>query len=582
MSFRQLDLTPALRPLLHDDETLIFVQDSIGLYDGKFKLQDYQDGHAYLTTHRICYIGNDDARAHALAIELKDVDRTDFYAGFLKSSPKITLWPKLQSRQTASSALKSSPNSPNRSFNSSPAPAREQPATWICTVCGLPNTVQANFDPATANQYTNLAPCQTCGVKPDLAHILKASIAAKSQRSTPFDLPVRSADTRHADISRGANAENVCPRCTFKNYPSLSVCEVCGASLAATKPTQAASARPPSPGPARNGNVIDQEAAESVKLSFRAGGEKKFFEKLKDILVQRRWLLQSAPAIATAMSSPRNSPDRGSPMPSTRVVGIAGLEQRRAQLREKNKTVMGNAFGDLEALMTSAKEVIAMAEQFRNANPDSLSSEDKSLLTDSATALGLVTKKDMFADGSSSEALYIDELARNLAEYLTDDKRGVLRREGGIMSLVDLWAVFNKTRNGMELISPSDFEKAARAWDNLHLPVRLRQFKSGLLVVQERSRTDDKTIAALIAWLQQSDRAMLYNFGRSATAQQTAEHFGWSVGVATEELEMAEEVGILIRDQTLDGVRFWQNLFDQYYQQHIHEASVVPDGTTVI
>lgn len=232
--------------------------------------------------------------------------------------------------------------------------------------------------------------------------------------------------------------------------------------------------------------------------------------------------------------------------------------------------------------MTSAKEVIAMAEQFRNANPDSLSSEDKSLLTDSATALGLVTKKDMFADGSSSEALYIDELARNLAEYLTDDKRGVLRREGGIMSLVDLWAVFNKTRNGMELISPSDFEKAARAWDNLHLPVRLRQFKSGLLVVQERSRTDDKTIAALIAWLQQSDRAMLYNFGRSATAQQTAEHFGWSVGVATEELEMAEEVGILVRDQTLDGVRFWQNLFDQYYQQHIHEASVVPDGTTVI
>jgi ESCRT-II complex subunit VPS36 len=229
--------------------------------------------------------------------------------------------------------------------------------------------------------------------------------------------------------------------------------------------------------------------------------------------------------------------------------------------------MIGNAFEDLDALMTSAKEIIALAEQFAGqANLGTNgSSEASTLASQSASALGLVTTKDML--GSGSESLYVSELSRNLAEWLTDDTRGILRREGGIMTLVDLWAVFNRARGGVELVSPADFEKAARLWDKLKLPVRLRQFKSGLLVVQGRDRTDEKTIASLLAWLQEQHRLapaaeVLWDwqlFGTGVTAQQTAERFGWSVGVATEELEMAEEAGALCREQGVDGVRFWEN-----------------------
>ena len=38
MFLRQLDLTTALRPSLLPDETLLFVQDSVGLYEGKYKI----------------------------------------------------------------------------------------------------------------------------------------------------------------------------------------------------------------------------------------------------------------------------------------------------------------------------------------------------------------------------------------------------------------------------------------------------------------------------------------------------------------------------------------------------------------
>lgn len=79
MFLRQIDLTPALRPLIQPDEVLLFVQDAVGLYEGKYKLPDYQNGQAYLTSHRACYVDNDDPRKKAVAIDLKDVDRCEAY-----------------------------------------------------------------------------------------------------------------------------------------------------------------------------------------------------------------------------------------------------------------------------------------------------------------------------------------------------------------------------------------------------------------------------------------------------------------------------------------------------------------------
>lgn len=323
---------------------------------------------------------------------------------------------------------------------------------------------------------------------------------------------------------------------------------------------------------------LQGDAVESIKFSFRDGGEKIFQERLKNALIQRKWLLQNAPPIPSHArplvrtgKGPLSSDERVQTGVSNRnkIVGIAGLERLGLEQRKNNEVVIGTAFEDLEALMTSAKEIIALAESFSSqANTDAgVSSEASAVLSQSASALGLVTTKDMLGSGSGSESLYTSELSRNLAEFLTDDTRGVLKMEGGVMTLVDLWAVFNRARGGVELISPSDFEKAARLWDKLKLPVRLRKFKSGLLVVQGRDRTDDKTIASLLAWLQKlhfvsSGRETTWDihlFGRGVTAQETAEKFGWSLGIATEELEMAEENGVLCREQSLDGIRYWEN-----------------------
>ncbi|KAJ6168456.1 Vacuolar protein sorting protein (Vps36) [Penicillium chrysogenum] len=202
--------------------------------------------------------------------------------------------------------------------------------------------------------------------------------------------------------------------------------------------------------------------------------------------------------------------------------------------------------------MASAKQIVALAETLARESgmtTNESSPETSAVLSESAAALGMVTTKDMLNSGS--ESLYLSELARDLAEYLTDDRKGILQREGGIMSLIDLWAVFNRSRNGVELASPSDFQKAAELWEKLKLPVRLRRFKSGLLVVQRYDWNDEKTIEKIQAWMEELQRVPPDDpvpwdwslFGRAVTAQEAAHRFKWSVGVAAEELEMAEDRG---------------------------------------
>ena len=560
-----------------------------------------------------------------------EIDLTDLKAGFLKSSPKVTLHPRTIKKaasqypygvgQFTSNASPAHRGGITKTIAGTSSPAQNK-ATWICPICSFANPVPSNFDPTTANRNTPLPPCLACGIKPSFPHVLKAAISAASGRrsspnpaaSSPIDLsrplhlaldersPRRNdflgSDTElYGQDALSTEVGIQCPRCTFLNHPSLHTCEICGVALRPPElprsPTLgSASARSESPGPSldNKANINDQEFA-SVRFSFRAGGEKTFHERLKGALTQKKWLLQSAPPIPAPVEDASTlgkftSDSRGAKIGDRPTsVGIAGLERRALELRQKNEVVIGSAFSDLDALRASAKEIIALAESFATSSTSSAifagGSQDVSqIIAESAKALDMVTTKDM-AGGRSGSSVYLSEMSRNLAEYLTDDARGILKSEGGIMSLIDLWAIYNRARSegGVDAVSPMEFEKAAKLWEKLRLPVRLRQFKNGLLVVQQADRTDDKTIAQLLGWLQElhelpanstdavdGDRRKNDNwdsegFGRGVTVQETAQRFGWSVGVASEELEMAEEKGALCRegDGATGIIRFWEN-----------------------
>ena len=591
MFFTKPDLTAGSRPALLSDEDLLFVQDGVGLYEGDFKIASCQKGHAYLTSHRACYIDDIDPRNNSLAVDLKDVERHEFQAKWLRQSPKVTLIPKPQKRGYGSlrQHIEAAPASRGPSVSSPvsrvPSPFKDAPArattpvidrgVWVCKICSFSNPVPSNFDPTIANESFPLPPCLTCGIKPEFAQVLRAAISSNTKRpperlagtSLAATAMQNSVATARATQSNGNI--NTCPRCTFGNHPSMRVCEVCGAALpsqeAVLQSTDFRPQRQTSPGPEiANLNINDVPEDVSIKLSFRGGGDRAFYEKLKSAMVQRKWLLQHAPPIPRTVPAGASAPETSLTPPPSRPqstsVGIAGLEARGIQGRRTNEAVLGNAFGDLEALMASAKDIVALAESFA-----AEAGTGNSLLSESATALGMVATKDI--SGDSSNTLYITELSRNLAEYVTDAKRGILRSNGGIIGLVDLWAMINRSRNGVELISPTDFHRAAEAWDRLFLPLRLRQFRSGLLVVQPRDWTDEKTINQITNWLRSLQASAPEEeipwdwsvFGCGITAQEAASRFGWSLGVANEELEMAEERGVLCREEGIEGLKFWLN-----------------------
>ncbi|KAJ6264242.1 Vacuolar protein-sorting-associated protein [Drechslerella dactyloides] len=582
MAFRKLDLTPALRPLLLPNETLLFVQDAVGLYEGRYKVPNYQNGSAYLTTHRICFINNEEPRKYSAALELKDVERFELYNGFLKSSAKITLFLRPSDPSLLNSASRSASRSPTYTpiqtppRSSTPSQSFNINRQWICPICTFPNPFPSNFGPAIP-----IPPCLTCGVKPNRT-VLDAVV--NSPAPTPKLTAEPSSDSAQlqAVIDKSKNA---CPRCTFINDHALRNCEICGEVLSSDNIDESlasggAVARNESPGPAYLGSIPLGEQIDSVKLSFRGGGEKSYMEKLKGAMVQRKWLLEQAPATPAVTSGAANltldsdpASIGGTPEVTERVVGIRGLERQSRNLRINNERTIAGAFEDLEALMSRAKEIIALAESFATQlsdNPSLANSDAKEALSNSANLLALrptdftVTKDQISSSSSTSTSLYHAELARSVADFLADDRRSILKKEGGAITLVDLWAIYNRAR-GIELISPSDLENAAKLFDKLQLPVRLRQFKSGLLVVQERNRTDEKIAKSVLAWLDSLAEAEAWDletdqrWGKSILARDAAEKFGWSIAVATEELEMVEESGVLCREVGIEGVRWWKN-----------------------
>jgi hypothetical protein len=69
----------------------------------KYKIQNYQNGHAYLTSHRVCYVATEDPRKYSVAIDLKEIDRVEYqvrdklYSSFDSSIADIFLMSRLAS-----------------------------------------------------------------------------------------------------------------------------------------------------------------------------------------------------------------------------------------------------------------------------------------------------------------------------------------------------------------------------------------------------------------------------------------------------------------------------------------------------
>ena len=135
---------------LYPDETLIASQGNIGLHDGLLrdvshplrcpyrnqKAPNHQNGSIHLTSHRLIYIDSPHPRRQSLAFALSDVRQSEYYAGFLTSSPQIT--------RSISSPIQPSDSAdvtPGAGEAASGAGGRGNMSStlWECETCGNKN-----------------------------------------------------------------------------------------------------------------------------------------------------------------------------------------------------------------------------------------------------------------------------------------------------------------------------------------------------------------------------------------------------------------------------------------------------------
>ena len=249
---RQINLvdgTIPLQALLWIDEVQLACQSSVGLYWDALKAPRHQNGTIYLTSHRLIYLDLQHPARNSLAILLSSVNETEHYAGFLTSSPKVTLFFRDQDADPSSSTP-------------------GQDLQWTCQVCDEKNIVGDK--------------CILCGVPKDAIETSSSVPLASSLPSKPPIL--HSVSTSEQEIA--------CTACTLLNPAFLKSCEICGTQLpTSTSSTSAPISRASSPGIADFDDPEELDVS-AFKISFRKGGDKMFYTQLKRALKTKAWVVR--------------------------------------------------------------------------------------------------------------------------------------------------------------------------------------------------------------------------------------------------------------------------------------------------
>nr|GMC91061.1 vacuolar protein sorting-associated protein 36 [Ipomoea batatas] len=348
---------------------------------------------------------------------------------------------------------------------------------------------------------------------------------------------------------------------------------------------------------------IEERGSKSVVITLIIRGKSdvdSFLEKFWEAWRGRAW--EEAAKSKSGSDDPSSSGSvsssgGGSLAVRMPVVGVAGILRKEQEMWENTDKSLQDAFQDLNALMSKAKEMVMLAEKMRlkllssssshtGTNDEDLGTKEE--MQDWLLSVGIaspVTKE-------SAGALYHQQLSRqvikieisyNLEMEFDGCRRNQvvnnlywipLDRAGGMINLIDAYCLFNRAR-GTELISPDDLMRACSLWEKFDVPVMLRKFDSGVVVIQNKSHSDNEVFARIKSLVTKADALQA-----GISASDAAMTLGVAPAMAKEHLLAAEGKGLLCRDVSPDGFRFFINLFqdidadDIYLLERMEKADI--------
>ena len=248
-----------------------------------------------------------------------------------------------------------------------------------------------------------------------------------------------------------------------------------------------------------------------------------------------------------------------------RKVGVDAILTRNKLKHKEAERLTDDVFakgGDAEKLMDEAGELVAISNKYvatldrttANQAQNDQEASDNARLTGMLMDMGMtsaLSKSQAAGGGSGGKAAYYQTVARQLSDFLRYNNK--LKDAGGMMTLTDVYCLFNRAR-GTNLISPDDLLMALPWMEKLNLGMKKREFDSGVVVVQDDSFDDAKMADKLveIADTKANDGMTVLDASRLLKV---------GAMLANEQLLAAEKLGRLCRDVTLEGTRFYRNMF---------------------
>jgi len=248
---------------------------------------------------------------------------------------------------------------------------------------------------------------------------------------------------------------------------------------------------------------------------------------------------------------------------TTHRVGVdAILAQSKAKHRQAERLTDTAFEGDAESLLKEATELVQIIHKYvatldHSSSSSGGSSKDSG---DSDRLIGLLQDMGMTsalrkADYKGREDAYFDTTARQLADFVRPKLRQT--SNGGMLTLTDVYCLFNRAR-GSHLLSPEDLLEAVHRLERLRIGISLYTFPdSGLKVLRDESVTDEALAEGFLALCRCED-------GGCVTALTVSRSMHVSAVLALEQLQEAERAGVLVRDETLESIRFFPNRFDEW------------------
>lgn len=287
-----------------------------------------------------------------------------------------------------------------------------------------------------------------------------------------------------------------------------------------------------------------------------------------------------------------------------RVVGVSGImRQREREKRETNHLATG-AFQDLEALFSQANDVVQTITKYQaqieNLNKTTSSvgktkedeggggggggggeEDEAEQMKDLLMTIGIqspVTKSSYNSSKKNSNIdLYYSSLARELADFLLkktqDPKNNMIEKSGGILTLLDAYCLWNRARC-LDMISPDDFIECIKYFKQLNLNLNVRLFDSGLQVIQfTDSHSDNKMCEKILKMIinKTNSSSSQNNSGGGSRPNQVQGMHSFQISqllniplsLTNEFIKIAEMNGYIVRDEYLEQVTYYPNLFKE-------------------